>query len=313
MEERCWKKSAKGLLATTNFLEVLVDDEKTTLAELNHVCGKEEHIFSRVRIPKRRLPIIANPTKEQEEVIVEDKQRGANMGSKAIVKFKILFHFIKGKIALTPMETILIILEELEYLEGLVKLARKRKDVEGQKNQVATIHSTPTIKRVSVNKIHRNKTLHLAVEINQAMIQGLVDTGASMLVMATSVVTELGIMHLVAGHETYKTTSGIVTHALRRITELPVKVGRIMCQTIFLVVDTDNYDLLLGLDFLIKIGVVVDVEKGVIRVRDGLRMDVEVLPLNVINMLQVLEGSKEEKCNVQELFNRKMGQSQIKD
>jgi hypothetical protein len=28
------------------------------------------------------------------------------------------------------METILIILGELEYLEGLVKLARKRKDVE---------------------------------------------------------------------------------------------------------------------------------------------------------------------------------------
>jgi hypothetical protein len=33
---------------------------------------------------------------------------------------------------------------------------------------------------------------------------------------------------------------------------------------IFLAVDTDSYDLLFGLDFLIKIGVVVDVEKGVI-------------------------------------------------
>jgi hypothetical protein len=33
---------------------------------------------------------------------------------------------------------------------------------------------------------------------------------------------------------------------------------------IFLVVETDSYDLILGLDFLIKIGVVVDVEKGVI-------------------------------------------------
>jgi hypothetical protein len=33
---------------------------------------------------------------------------------------------------------------------------------------------------------------------------------------------------------------------------------------IFLAVDTDSYDLLLGLDFLIKIEVVVDVEKGVI-------------------------------------------------
>jgi hypothetical protein len=31
-EERCWKKFAKGLLATTNFLEVLVNDEEATLA-----------------------------------------------------------------------------------------------------------------------------------------------------------------------------------------------------------------------------------------------------------------------------------------
>ncbi len=40
----------------------------------------------------------------------------------------------------------------------------------------------------------------------------------------------------------------------------------------------------------------------------------EVLPLNVVNMLKVLEGFEEEKCNVQEeLFNRKMGQLQIKN
>lgn len=50
------------------------------------------------------------------------------------IKSKILFHFIKGKISLTPMETIFIILEELEYLEILVKLAGRKKDVEGQKN-----------------------------------------------------------------------------------------------------------------------------------------------------------------------------------
>jgi hypothetical protein len=73
-KERCWKKSAKGLLTTTNFLEVLVDDEKTTSAELNCVCGEDQHIFSGVRIPKRRLPIITNLVEEQ-EVIVEDKQK----------------------------------------------------------------------------------------------------------------------------------------------------------------------------------------------------------------------------------------------
>jgi len=108
------------------------------------------------------------------------------------------------------------------------------------------------------------------------MIEGSVDIGASMSIMVTSVVRELGIMHLLAGHETYKTASGIVTHALRRINELPVKVGRIICQMIFLVVDTNNYDLLLGLDFLIKIGAIVDVEKGVIQVRNKPKTKVEV-------------------------------------
>ncbi len=73
-------------------------------------------------------------------------------------------------------------------------------------------------------------------------------------------------------------------------------------------VDINNYDLLLGLDFLIKIGAVVDVEKGDIQVCNVPRMEMEVLPLNVVNMLQVLEGSEEEKCNIQEeLFNKLMG------
>ncbi len=83
---------------------------------------------------------------------------------------------------------------------------------------------------------------------------------------------------------------------------------------IFLVVDTDSYDLLLGLDFLIKIGIVVDVDKGIIQVCNGPGMEVEVLPLDVVNMLQVFEGFEKEKCNIQEeLFNRKMGQLQIND
>ncbi len=204
------------------------------------------------------------------------------MGSEAIVKSKILSHFIKGKIYLIPMETILIILKGLEYLEGLVKLAKRRKNVEGQKSQIAAICSTPSIRRVSVNKTHRSKTLHLAIKINQAIIEGLVDTRASMLVVATSVVRELDIMHLVVGHEIYKITSNTMTQALG---ELLVKVGGIICQMIFLVVDTNNYDLLLGLDFLIKIGVIIDLEKGIIQVHNGPRIEVEVLPLNVVNML----------------------------
>jgi len=51
------------------------------------------------------------------------------------------------------------------------------------------------------------------------------------------------------------------------------------------IVDTNYYDPLFGLDFLIKIGVVVDVEKGTIQVRHKPRNNIQILPLNMVNML----------------------------
>jgi hypothetical protein len=61
---------------------------------------------------------------------------------------------------------------------------------------------------------------------------------------------------------------------------------------VFLIVDIDTYDELLGLDFFMKIRIVVDVEKGVIHVWNGTRMVVELLPLNVINMLHLVIEQK---------------------
>jgi hypothetical protein len=58
----------------------------------------------------------------------------------------------------------------------------------------------------------------------------------------------------------------------------------------FLVVDTDSYDVLLGLDLLIKIGAIVNMEQGLIQVRRGPGSDVEVLPLTMVNMLQKLNS-----------------------
>jgi hypothetical protein len=54
----------------------------------------------------------------------------------------------------------------------------------------------------------------------------------------------------------------------------------------FMVMETDGYDVLLGLDFLMKIGAVVDVERRLIQVRHGPGTHVEVLPLTVVNLLQ---------------------------
>jgi hypothetical protein len=79
----------------------------------------------------------------------------------------------------------------------------------------------------------------------------------------------MGMMHLVSGSETYKTASDIVTQAMGRIDEVSIKTGGVQCLMTFMVVDTDSYNVLLGLDFLIKIGVIVDVERGLIQVKHG--------------------------------------------
>ncbi len=77
---------------------------------------------------------------------------------------------------------------ELKYLEGLVKLDRKRKDEKAGRNQVATVNNTLAIRRIFVNKNYRGKTVHLPVKINNGMIEGLMNTGASMLIMTTIIV-----------------------------------------------------------------------------------------------------------------------------
>jgi hypothetical protein len=110
--------------------------------------------------------------------------------------------------------------------------------------------------------------LHFVVEINHVLLKGLVDTKASMLVMVASVVKEFGIMHLVSRHETYKIALGMIIETLGRITNILVIVGKMVCQMVFLV-NIDSYDLLFRLDFLMKIRTMVDVEKGVIHVKNG--------------------------------------------
>jgi len=137
--------------------------------------------------------------------------KGTGMNRENSVKSKILSHFIKGKVSLTPMETVLMILGELKHLENLVKVARKKKDAEAANNQVSMVSAALTLRRICINKTHRSKTLHLSVEVNSYLVEGLVDIGASMSIMVAAVVRELGLMHLVFGSETYKTALGVVT------------------------------------------------------------------------------------------------------
>jgi hypothetical protein len=57
-----------------------------------------------------------------------------------------------------------------------------------------------------------------------------------------------------------------------------------------MVVDMDNCDLLINLDFLIKTGAIMDVEWGLIQIRHGPGANVEVLPLTMVNLLQKMNS-----------------------
>jgi hypothetical protein len=132
-----WRKiNTKPSNSIVNYLEVSINDEEATINELNKICGANHHLTSGNKIPKRKLSIQAN---EVEGVI--EQAKGVDVGKRtkeaipnSNARSKILLHFMKGQIFLTPMESIMNIPKELEYLERLVKLARRRKDEEASKN-----------------------------------------------------------------------------------------------------------------------------------------------------------------------------------
>jgi hypothetical protein len=175
LEDKCWKKpkDGKSHSAAANFLEVLLNDEEATMQQLNKLCGNE-NIFSYTRVLRRRMPIEVAPGGAVPSSEAAGEGTGVNWETS--VRSKILSHFIKGKISLTPMETVLMIPRELEHLENLVKLARRKKDAEAVNDQVFMVSAAPTLKRICINKTHRSKTLHLPVEINSYVVEGLVDT-----------------------------------------------------------------------------------------------------------------------------------------
>jgi hypothetical protein len=51
-KERCWKKNLKIGVVVANFLKVLVDDEKATLAQLICIYESNNDVFSHVKSPK---------------------------------------------------------------------------------------------------------------------------------------------------------------------------------------------------------------------------------------------------------------------
>jgi len=178
-------------------------------------------------MPRRKLPI---KMQQHEMDVVDGRATKSGLVDnfiKGSSRSKIIIRLIKGKISLSPMKTIFSIIRELEYLESLVKLAKKKHNDNIKFANVIGVGGTPTIRRICINKNHHSKILHLLIKINNNLIEGLMDTCVSMFVMATSVVWELRIMHLVTRNKLYKIALGVVTQTLGRIIEMLVRVGKI--------------------------------------------------------------------------------------
>jgi hypothetical protein len=73
-------------------------------------------------VPRRRMHVEVTPRGVVPTLEVVGDGTSVNRGT--IIRSKILSHFQKGKISLSPMETILMIPRELEHLEILVRLVR---------------------------------------------------------------------------------------------------------------------------------------------------------------------------------------------
>ncbi len=152
------------------------------------------------------------------------------VGKNSFVHSKILNHSIKGKISLSPMETILAILGELKSLKSLVKVIRKKHD-EGLKTiNLTKVERSHVIWRININKNHRNKMLHLFVEINNNLIESLVDIGVFMSIISVAIVWEIGIMHLVSNSKSYKSASSVVIQILGRINEFLAGSMNCLCE-----------------------------------------------------------------------------------
>jgi hypothetical protein len=95
-------------------LEVLFNDEEATIQQLNKFY-ENETLFSYTQMPKRRM--LANIAPGGVVLTFEATRDGSGINQDTVIKSKILSHFMKGKISLSPMEIILMIPKNLNTLK----------------------------------------------------------------------------------------------------------------------------------------------------------------------------------------------------
>ncbi len=102
--------------------------------------------------------------------------------------------------------------------------------------------------------------LDLLVDMNNHIIEGLVDIEFLMSNITVNMIKKLGIMQLVVLLKSYKLTSNAMIQVMSKINKLLVYVDEVVQKMEFTMVDTDNFNVLLALDFIIKIKIIINVQ-----------------------------------------------------
>ena len=279
-----------------------VVDEAEYLDDLEREMGMQD-LFVGQRLPRNRAPTVDHV---RGPVIRRLKPGEAvkNVTEKSLM----LSHFRKRRVTMSPLECAMRVPGELKFLENLVTSIKKRLQEENTRQVVTSPAEVAAATVAMVNGTdeenqsrtdpdttsrpiryvkgtdRRLKSLLLTVGISGTYVNGQMDTGASMSIMSEDTARELGLLKEVIGEESYRTASGAVEKALGRLEQVPVMVADVRILQDFMMIRTTSYKMLLGIDFLFKVGAVLDFEQALIQIRKGPGTNMQVLKLHEIHM-----------------------------
>jgi hypothetical protein len=70
-KDRCWKKNGKDPSTCANFLNMLINYKEATLTNSNQLSGIKHNVFSKIKMPKRKMHVQASTSRK----IYEEKNR----------------------------------------------------------------------------------------------------------------------------------------------------------------------------------------------------------------------------------------------